>query len=131
MHEVQKVAIIKALRLLDSVKDHIGYAVEFDGEVHGNRTLEPIKTFKRKPRYAYGETRRHYAPFFKGAKIGDVIQVPFGTFDPSVLSSNISAACVHKFGKGNATVLRNEKTQSIEILISDIAAGADGQIEMF
>lgn len=118
MLEVQKIAVIKAIRTLEAVKDHLEFAVEFDGKTFGNRELV-AKRSRRGPQYPRGMTRDHYAPYFKGIKVGDVIQIPFGNFDPVVLAANVSAACVHSFGKGNCTSYRNNKTQCIEVMIVD------------
>lgn len=132
MMEVQKIAITKALRTLEAMKEHVQFAAEFNGEVFGNRKLAEAKAYKRAPRYPYGETRKHYIPYFEGVKIGDVIEVPFGPFDPGVLSANISAACVHMFGKGNSTVHQNKKTGNVEVLVTGMPDdGKVGQIEMF
>jgi hypothetical protein len=116
MNEVQKMAIRKALRTLEIVKDVVQYAVEFDGQAYGNRKLAPVKDTKRPPRYPHGATRKHFLPYLEKIKDGGVTNIPFGDFDGKVLSSNISAACVHFFGKGNATVHMNKDTKHIEVL---------------
>ena len=135
MHEVQKMALAKALKTLDSLKDVIGYAVEVDGSVVGNRELKPYKEKggKRNFRYERGETRRYYMPMLAKAKIGDVIEIPFGKFDPGVLCSNVSAACSHMYGKGNTTVFNNKAKGVLEVLISDMdpALAKYRQLEMF
>lgn len=118
MFEVQKAAVLKAIRTLEAVKNEVQFAIEFDGKTYGNQKLMPANA-KVTPRYKRGETRKHYAPYFKGAQIGDVIQIPFAGFDPTVLAANISAACVHTFGKGNCTSYRNNKTNCIEVMILD------------
>lgn len=119
MFEVQKQAIVKAIRTLEAMASDVKFAVEFDGKTYGNQKLMPDNV-KLTPRYKRGVTRKHYAPYFKGAKVGDVIQIPFAGFDPAVLAANVSAACVHSFGKGNCTTYRNAKTNSIEVLITDM-----------
>lgn len=118
MFEVQKAAVVRAIRTLEAVANEVNFAIEFEGKTYGNHKLMPNNA-KITPRYKRGETRKHYAPYFKGAKIGDVIQIPFAGFDPTVLSANISAACVHTFGKGNATTYKNMKTNCIEVMIVD------------
>ena len=117
MQEVEKIAIQKAIRTLNAVKDHVQYAIEFDGVTYGNRELAAVKSFKRPPRYPHGATRKHYLPYLESIKDGGVVSIPFGGFDGSVLSANISAACVHLFGKGNATVHKNPIKSCIEVLI--------------
>lgn len=124
MLEVQKIAVIKAIRTLEAVKDHLEFAVEFDGKTYGNQKLMPTNA-KITPRYKRGETRKHYAPYFKGIKIGDVIQIPFGNFDPVVLAANVSATCVHSFGKGNATIHKNMTTKKIEVMLFDMDPNID------
>ena len=115
--EVQKIAVMKALRTLEAVKDVVQYAVEFDGQTYGNRQLAAVKNTKRTPRYPHGVTRKYYLPYLDAIKEGGVTSIPFGSFDGKALSSNISAACVHLFGKGNATVHRNDVSNCIEVLI--------------
>lgn len=117
MQEVEKIAVRKALRVLNAVKDHIQYAVEFDGETYGNRELAVVKKPARNKQYPYGATRKHYLPYLESIKEGGVVSIPFGAFDGKVLSANISAACVHLFGKGNATVHKNEAKTCIEVLV--------------
>lgn len=124
MLEVQKIAVIKAIRTLEAVKDHLEFAVEFDGKTFGNRELV-AKRSRRGPQYPRGMTRDHYAPYFKGIKVGDVIQIPFGNFDPVVLAANVSAACVHSFGKGNATIHKNMTTKMVEVMLFDMDPNID------
>jgi hypothetical protein len=116
MSEVKKMAIRKALRTLEIVKDDIQYAVEFDGIVYGNRTLAPVKETRRSPRYPHGATRKHYLPYLDKIKDGGETRVPFGEFDGRVLAANLSAACVHIFGKGNTTIHRNDAGKFVEVL---------------
>jgi hypothetical protein len=117
MNEVQKMAIRKVLRTLEVLKDVVQYAVEFDGETYGNRKLAEVKDTKRTPRYPHGATRKYYLPYLDAIKEGGVTSIPFGQFDGKTLSSNISAACFHIFGKGNATVHMNKEANCIEVLI--------------
>jgi len=118
MQEVEKMAVRKALRLLNGVKSHIQYAVEFDDETHGNRELAPIKKRVHSKQYPYGSTRKHYLPYLETIRQGGVVNIPFGQFDGRVLSGNISAACVHLFGKGHSTVYRNDLTSTIDVLVA-------------
>lgn len=118
MQEVEKIAVRRALRVLNAVKDHIQYAIEFDGETHGNRELAVVKKRVHGKKYPYGSTRKHYLPYLETVKQGGVVNIPFGAFDGKVLSGNVSAACVHLFGKGHATVHRNDLTSTIDVLVA-------------
>lgn len=136
MEEVQKIALMKALRTLQNLKGHVKYAVEFDGEVHGNATLATTKEKKRKARYPFGETRKYYMPFLEKGEVGGVVSIPFAHYDPRVLASNISAACLHLFGKGNTAMHKNEATKCIEVYIEAIEPTPRGsstgkQLKMF
>lgn len=124
MLEVQKLAVMKAIRVLEAAKDDIDFAIEFDNNKYGNRELAE-KRQRRAPQYPRGMTRDYYAPYFKGVKVGDVVQVPFAHFDPTILAANISAACVHSFGKGNATTFKNMTTKCIEVFITDMDPNID------
>jgi hypothetical protein len=131
MHEVQKIAITRALRTLAAAQEHIEFAAEFDGQTYGNRELKPKKEPKRKTHYPYGETRKHYLPYFENAKVGDVIEIPFDRFDPGILASNVSAACVNRFGKGSVTVHQNKTTGMLEVMIENLPETNDAQDELF
>lgn len=130
MEQVQKIAFDKALRILEAVKDKVSYAIEYDGKTYGNRTLAPVKQ-RGVGRYPYGMTRKHYLPYFQGAKIGDVIKVPFKDFEPRILAANISAACYHMYGKGSVTVHCNRNSKCIEVMIEDMQHGKPSQLDMF
>lgn len=126
MFAVQEAVVMKAIRTLEAVKDQLKFVVELDGKTFGNAKIMPDGAkVKVTPRYKRGETRRYYLPYFKGVKIGDVVQVPFAHFDPTVLAANISAACVHSFGKGNATIFKNMSTKNIEVFIMDMDPSID------
>lgn len=137
MLEVQKMALERALKTLESVKDHIQYAVEYDGVVVGNRELKPAKKVKaaakRVGHYPFGATKEYFTPYIKDMKAGDVVSIPWGSFDGAILARNVSAACIHRFGKGNATVHNNRNTKAVEVLIvgGDDTSGEESQIEMF
>lgn len=42
-----------------------------------------------------------------------------------VLAANVSAACVHSFGKDNATIHKNMTTKMVEVMLLDMDTSID------
>lgn len=114
MHDIQKNTALKALRTLDALG--IAYAAIIDGETHGTLEVKTRRTRIRPARYAHGETRAYYLPLLKDMAVGDVVDVPAGHFDLTVLSSNITAFASHEWGKGNTVTQSNKDAGIISVL---------------
>jgi hypothetical protein len=111
---IHQEAIGKAIRLLDAAG--AVYAIQFNDEIFGTLEVKPPRKKASSSQYAYGETRSHYLPYIENLEVGGSASVPFSYFDRKILSSNISAYCVHKWGAGAAMVKRNNSTDSLEVL---------------
>jgi hypothetical protein len=105
MKDVQKVALEKAVRLLDSLK--VAYAIVVDDDlsiIKGDiKILEKKKKRTRTQTVPYGT----YSTLFKShgvddMKIGDVVTIPIGAFDPIVVRKTVSAHCANHWGKGSS-----------------------------
>jgi hypothetical protein len=111
---VHQAAVEKAIKLLDAAG--ADYAIQFDGKFYGTLEVKPPRKEGRNRVYAHGETRSHYLPYIENLEVGQGASVPFSYFDRKILSSNISAYCVHKWGAGSAMVKKNELFDSLEVL---------------
>jgi hypothetical protein len=111
---IHKEAVGKAIRLLDAAG--AVYAIQFNDEIFGTLEVKPPRKKSTSSQYAYGETRSHYLPYIENLEVGGSASVPFSYFDRKILSSNISAYCVHKWGARSAMVKRNNTTDSLEVL---------------
>ena len=137
MLEVQKIALERALKTLEVLKEHLSYAVEYDGRVFGNGELKTQKAgyarVKRNLAHPWGTITNYYKPLFKDAKVGDVVVIPWGPYDGNTLARNVSAGCAYMFGKGGVTIHTNNDNRTIEVLIagSDDTTPAEEQINMF
>jgi len=113
---VQQIAFARALKTLDAIGAQ--YAVIYDAEKHGTLELAPPPRVRKDglPHYPRGETYAYYWPIMENMQPGDVVKVPFGRFDSTVLSSNISATCSHAWGSGNYVTKRDMEAQNVDIL---------------
>jgi hypothetical protein len=109
---LQAVAVRKALRILDAAG--AVYAVQHEGETYGTLAVKEPPTYAA--RYPRGATRAHYTPIIQHMKPGDSVEIPFGRFDPKVLSSNLAAAVCRDWGAGSFTARRNDAKSVIELL---------------
>jgi hypothetical protein len=111
---IHQVAIDKAIKLLDA--SGATYAIQYNGQNYGALEVKPPRKEGRNRAYAHGETRSHYLPYIENLEVGQGASVPFSYFDRKILSSNISAYCVHKWGAGAAMVKRNKLNDTLEVL---------------
>ena len=113
---VQHIALTRALKTLDAIGAR--YAVQYDGLTYGTLPIapEPKPRTRGAPRYARGVTRAHYWPYLQPMHPGDVAYIPFGEFDPETLAANITAACFHSWGKGNAVTKRDDTQRVVNVL---------------
>jgi hypothetical protein len=110
---LRAITVRRALRMLDAAG--AVYAVQYEGETHGTLTVIDPKQ-PRAERYARGETRAHYQPYIDCMAPGDSAAIPFGDFDPKVLSSNLCAALFRAWGAGSFATHRNDAKAVVEVL---------------
>ena len=109
---LQAVAVRKALRILDAAG--AVYAVQHEGETYGTLAVKEPPTYAA--RYPRGATRAHYLPLIQDMKPGDSVEIPFGPFDPTILSSNLAATVCRDWGAGSFVTRRNSAKSVIELL---------------
>lgn len=139
MLEVQKMKLEQALRVLDSVKDHIRFAVEWNGHTYGNSELVKPKPHKGKGsralRYPMGTLSSYIGPYLDTLAKDGVVEIPWGEFDPAQLGTSVSGTCCNRFGKGKASRIMNKKNRTIEVWLDMVAMQGtvmpNGQIDMF
>jgi hypothetical protein len=113
IESLQAVAVRRALRILDAAG--AVYAVQHEGETYGTLIVIDPKQ-PRAERYARGETRAHYQPYIDCMAPGDSAEIPFGPFDPTILSSNLTAAVCRVWGAGSFVTRRNSAKRVIQVL---------------
>jgi hypothetical protein len=113
---LQQIALARALKTLDAIGAQ--YAVIYSAEKYGTLELAPPPRQRKDglPQYPRGETYAYYWPIIEHMEPGDVVKVPFGRFDSTVLSSNISATCSHAWGSGSYVTKRDMDAQNVDIL---------------
>lgn len=119
MMEVQKIAIERALRLLNAAG--CKYCIlEADGTKHGALEVAATKeTARRAGRFPRGAMLAHYLPFVKGMKAGDAALVPYGAFGAdedgkSSLRAAMASWCSATWG--NKTYITHNNEQGVELL---------------
>lgn len=113
---IHHTALERALRILDALNAQ--YAVQYDDQTYGTLALAPQPKARKdgRPHYRRGMTRAHYWPYLQGMVAGDDVSIPYAGFDAHILSSNISAACVHAWGAQNAIVQRDDAAGVVNVL---------------
>ena len=108
-------ALQRAIRLLDAAGAE--YGILFNGNVYGNLPVKlPRQSKTGRTIYPRGETKSYYEPYLVGMAAGDEVHVPYSTYDPATLASNVSAYCCRQWGKGAAITRRNDEEEQIEVL---------------
>lgn len=117
MLDIQKSAISKLVTVLESVDAQYKIILPDGTEMGELITINrKASTSKNYVPYGLGVTRAYFMPFLDNLAVGGVVEVPFGGFHGATLSSNISAAAVHMWGKGNAMTHKNDATQVVEVM---------------
>ena len=116
MEAIQRKTVDNAIKLLTALKGELRWALEVEGEVHGNAQLAEEKTGKRKFNYPRNETVNHFRPYVEHLAVGDIAKVPVLHYDGSILATHISAAATRWFGRGNYTTHKNDDDKCIEIM---------------
>jgi hypothetical protein len=65
----------------------------------------------------FGALVAYYKPYLeKCQNVGDVVEIPFGSFDPEYLRGAVAAHCTTTWGKGTYTSVMNRTTQHVEVM---------------
>lgn len=71
---------------------------------------------KRMSNAPYGELAQYYRPFIADVKVGDVVEIPVGTYVAESLRSSLCARLSTDWGKGSYTCSINKATNTVELL---------------
>lgn len=74
------------------------------------------KPKRRKPQVVRGLLSRHYLPYLKKIKLGQLIEIPYAKFNGDVLQRSVSAYARYIYGKGRIMTSKNDKRKVVEIL---------------
>jgi len=85
-----------------------------DGQVF----ISEAKAFtgRRRRKAVRGLMSKHYLPYIKSIKHGELIEVPYAKFKGDDLQRSISSYARYLYGKGSVLTSRNDKRKVIEIM---------------
>lgn len=113
--QIHDQAFRRAINILEGLK--VPYAaIDALGIKHGTLEVrEPIKRSKNR-KYPHGERSAYVRKFLSSAKVGDVINIPFGTYDAIDVQSSATSTSHRLWGSGSVTTTINREKQHVEIL---------------
>ena len=120
MLEIQRTALTKAMKLLNSIGAE--YAIIVGEEKHG--TLEVLmkkqKAIKGKKAFSqlYGRSvlRDYVRPYIDPLKVGDVAQIPPGQFMREAIAAAAASYAHQVFGRGGHTGRQDHENNVYELL---------------
>jgi hypothetical protein len=120
MLNIQKNQIKKFVGVLKSMNAEYKIILP-DGTTYGElKTPEPKPASNNRPghRYAKGETRKYYEPYFtaKPLAVGEVLSIPYGPYHVPTLAQNVCSYAHSLFGKGNYATERNKKAKTVDVM---------------
>lgn len=113
--QIHDQAFRRAINILEGLK--VPYAaIDALGIKHGTLEVkEPIKRSKNR-KYPHGERSAYVRKFLSSAKVGDVVNIPFGTYDAVDVQSSATSTSHRLWGSGSVTTTINREKQHVEIL---------------
>lgn len=106
--------INRSIAILDALNAKYHVALP-DGKVYANVGIDaPKRRSKRKK--TWGLMSKHYLPYVKSIKRGELLEVPYSQFSGKPLASSISAYGRYLYGKGKILTCRNDKRKVIEMM---------------
>jgi hypothetical protein len=118
MLEIQKVVLIKAIRLLNSID--VEYAILAGGEKHGTLELAVKKTKKGErsfsSKYGRGTILNYIRPYIDNLKVGEVVQIPTGEYNLEAVAATSASHSHRMFGNGGYTGRADKEKNVYEIL---------------
>jgi len=114
--EVVTKTIQKALALLKASGCQYK-VITIDGEEHGDLEVIRKKSKCIRDGRKYGELSAHITPFIRSSsKIGDVLEIPCGTYKAEHIRSALCAILTKRWGTGSyTTAIANNKVQVMRI----------------
>ena len=118
MLETQKLTLDKAIKSLGALEKNtdVRWSISVGGETYGNAELTVPKLSSRNYKYKRGETRAYFQPFIDGMEVGDAVNIPFGSYDPAILTSNIGTLCWKQWGSGSYTIARLDTKGVVQLM---------------
>lgn len=116
MLDIQKKAIEQFQEVL--VKAGAKYKIILeDGTQYGDLEVAEKKVIKRRSSLLpMGTISNYFKPFVEQIEVGDVVSIPFNSFDAETLRGSLASWAVTNWGKGTTTTMVNHKTNQIEVL---------------
>lgn len=90
-----------------------------DGDEYGDLEVKALRkeiTSKGLPRYKFGETRDFFRADLITMKAGDAKVIDCKSYDPRVISRDISSYCCQNIGREAVSVLTDRENNSVEVL---------------
>lgn len=112
MSLIKQQTLKRAIAMLNAIG--VSYAiVEEDGTRHGELEVVPKQNGRKYPR---GTLSGIVKPYIENMKVGDVVQIPVGDFEPEeIRSAAVSWSCYH-WGNQTITTVVNKENNTIEAL---------------
>ncbi len=114
MEDIQKTAIMRALRTLDVLG--VPYAAIIDGETLGTLQVRQPDAPEERPRYKRGETMKHYLDKVQNLQPGETATIEAGPFDLRVLAGHVSSAGFRLWGAGNYITQTEKGANAVTVL---------------
>jgi hypothetical protein len=93
-----------------------------DGFEHGDLEVKPPEPPKpepkitKLPKYKRNEVRSFFLPFLEEMKAGDAKVIDCKSYDPRVISRDISSYCVNVFGRQSMSCHTDREKKKVQIL---------------
>lgn len=109
--------VVRAVEQALSTLNKLGcvYRVRFNNKDYTNGKFPELKP-TRVGTKDYGDRAKHYKPFLKDMKAGDVVDVPLGNFKGQDLQSSIGSWAVTNWGVKTFMTTVNKKKKVVEVL---------------
>ena len=88
-----------------------------DGTEYGELEIKPADNKKTKNiLYPRGATRAYYEPFLSSLRVGEEVSIPYASWDPKILKSNIHSWCYDNWGSMNYLIDKDDKNTCVCVL---------------
>jgi hypothetical protein len=115
MSQIQEQALRRAIAMLEGMK--CSYAIiDPLGNKHGLLAVKEPSERSGGRKFPHGERSTYVRSFVSPMKIGDVVDVPFGKYDPLDMQSSSTSAAHKLWGKGSVTTTINRPRSVVEIM---------------
>jgi len=102
----------KSINILKAVKAEYRITLP-NGDTYTN--ISTIKT-RRRRKLARGLLSRHYLPYIRSIRHGQLVEIPYSKFNGETLQRCVSSYARYLYGKGSVMTSRNDKRKVVEIM---------------